>query len=146
MIIGTITLISILFFGGGGLDLLAAFEKMNEKVDEVVADESRAADAHAALEASIHEYDEFVREVERSRSEIRTLDLRHDPSRRDYLRAFESLMSAWEKREERLLSLRADLRASTTREEWNALHEDLQKKVRKLTEDAEKQREKAGWS
>jgi hypothetical protein len=55
-------------------------------------------------------------------------------------------MSAWEEREKRLLSLRAELRAATTREEWDALHEDLQEKIRKLEEDAAKKREKAGWS
>jgi hypothetical protein len=48
MIIGTITLLSILLFGGAGLDLIAALEKMNEKIDEVVLDESRAADARAS--------------------------------------------------------------------------------------------------
>jgi hypothetical protein len=146
MIIGTITLLSILLFGGAGLDLIAALEKMNEKIDEVVLDESRAADARASVTASIEEYDEFAREVERARGEIRTLDLRHDAGRDAYLQAFESLMSAWEEREKRLLSLRAELRAATTREEWDALHEDLQEKIRKLEEDAAKKREKAGWS
>ena len=143
MIIGTITLLTILFFGGSGFDFLGLIVKMDDKVEDIVTDPATAGEVHVILQAYVSEYEIFVEQVEKQRTAIRDVDLRADATEADYRRVLDSLHKVWVQRESRGLELRSQLRAKTTREEWDALHEDMRKKLDKMQKDLDKKRRKA---
>jgi len=128
MIIGTVTLISILLFGGGPDSFLGQTLKL---VKKYVEDKARRAEAEAVLERSIEETQAFGERVLEYRDQLVTVDGVYRSRPEDHRLIFRQLDSVWAATHERLFELRFELKKNVTREEWEGLFGAVKEKMAK---------------
>ncbi|MHC4669260.1 MAG: hypothetical protein ACYTFD_12715 [Planctomycetota bacterium] len=139
MIAATVTVLGILFFGGGGDGFIGQTTKL---ISRFVEDKQRAEQAEAVLAEMRDEITAFRQRVSEVRQEMVEVDGDYDASPADYRRVFRKLDRVWRATESRLIDLRFDLKRSITREEWTALFGEVDRKMQKKRAKEEKKRGK----
>ena len=126
MLIGTITLLAILFFGGGGGRHW--INNAGDLAPDIIVDAARADRAQTAVDRINDTIDSFEAQVRVHRSELAAVDADYYATAEDYRRVFAKLDEAWRERMTRLIELRFEFRDSFTREEWEVLQIKLREK------------------
>ena len=126
MIIGTITLLSILLFGGGGYSFEKAYKSY---VKDAVSDKSRQEqiiDVAKGADAALDQYASEVKKVWAGdiKSTFKDFDATRDDYRSIIERADQSRMAL----QQSILDARMRVKDLMTEEEWNAMYKAIKDK------------------
>ena len=126
MLIGTITILTILFFGGGGGQQW--INAAGDLAPDIIVDTARADRAQTTVDRINDTIASFDAKIRTDRAELAAVDADYYATAEDYRRVFEKLDQAWRERMTRLIELRFEFRDSFTREEWDVLQFELREK------------------
>jgi len=131
MLIATITAITIMMSGGGAdthWSVLQTLNAMSNQIEEHVEDPARVGQAQDLIVDQVQDVETFIGVVLAQRQQIYELDLHYTTTAVEYQAAFVPIEAAWVQMEQDLVELQCDLREVLTREEWDAVYQDLNKK------------------
>jgi len=133
MIIGTITIITLLLGGGGMIDHTSALELLTDAsplVEEHVADPVRAAAAEEILDSMRNGLTYASKEIMGYQEKFVALDRNYDAEKADFDKLFAEVNQVWDVAEQDLLDGYMRLRGEVTPEEWSVIYEELKKKLK----------------
>lgn len=126
MVVGTLTLISILLFGGGGPDSFLG--QTLKLVKKYVEDKGRRAEAETILVRATEEVQAFEMRILEYRDQLAKVDANYRSRPEDYRLVLRQLDVVWVATHERIFDLRFELKKQVTREEWKDLFSAVQEK------------------
>ena len=126
MLIGTITILTILFFGGG--DGQYWINTAGDLAPGIIEDDERADRAQTAIDRINDAIASFEAKIRAHRAELAAVDADYYATAEDYRRVFDKMDQAWTERIARLIDFRFEFRDSFTREEWHVLQIKLREK------------------
>ena len=131
MLVATITAILLIFGMGGGIayDVLDIIDSAADVVDDRVEDEERREELLTILKKMELETRTFTKDIRAHRQGILKLDLDPNATREQYIGAFRRLDARWVRAEEALLNGLFEFRGGFSKEEWAAVHAEIQEEL-----------------
>ena len=127
MLVATITTL-LLIFGGGTWGGLRGYLSEMDKTAKQVPDKQRRERARAIVKRMEKEYDEFEKGVVEHRKKILVVDSNYKSTAADYRKVFLALDTMWEESERDIIQNLLEFRKNVTREQWEAMYLELDKK------------------
>jgi hypothetical protein len=135
MIAATLTILTILLFGGAGSGWIGLASK---HISKSVKDTERRKAAKAILKQMQDEVKAHAQRVLEVREELIAVEMRYESTAAEFRTVYRKIDQAWRKSEIRLSQLRFELLKHVTREEWADLNRRVQTDLDKARAKAEK--------